>query len=123
MNIRIAGTTFGVLEVEGDTYHHDVLISPTGEIAPRQKEHSREAVGTSHIVTAEELKASIPAPPEKIIIGTGQNGQLRLSEDARTLLESWGTHLHLAPTPQAIVKWNEERTSTESLYGLFHVTC
>ena len=57
---------------------------------------------------------------DQLIIGTGQSGVLRLSEEAQTFFDRQGCEVTLAPTPEAIEQFN---AATEPVTGLFHLTC
>ena len=54
--MRIDHTAFGEITIDGTTYHHDVIIRLSGEIAKRKKKLSKKLYGTSHIVSKDEAK-------------------------------------------------------------------
>jgi hypothetical protein len=55
-----------------------------------------------------------------LIVGTGQYGALKLSEEAERYFKDNGCSVELHPTPQAVQAWNEAEGKT---IGMFHVTC
>ena len=57
---------------------------------------------------------------EGIIIGAGQSGMLRLSEEAADYFRRKKCPVKLEPTGEAIRIWNDAKGA---LLGLFHVTC
>ena len=57
---------------------------------------------------------------ERIIVGTGQYGQVHLSQEAAEFLKAHRCQVDLWPTPQAIEQWNE---AEGNILGLFHITC
>ncbi|HUU29167.1 MAG TPA: Mth938-like domain-containing protein [archaeon] len=120
MKPEINGTAFGSITIRGRTYGHDVIIQLDGEVKKRKKKLSRAIFGTSHVVSLDEAEGVYEKGAERLIIGTGQYGVLRLSEEAADFFGKNGCLVDLQPTPQAIRVWNEAR---EKVVGLFHVTC
>jgi hypothetical protein len=120
MTPRIDKTVFGSITIEGVRYEHDVLISLYGDIKKRKKKLSKAVYGTSHIISLDEAKFIHEDKAETIIIGSGQNGTVRLSDEAAEYFKKKSCRVDLSPTPEAIGLWNR---SKGSIIGLFHVTC
>ena len=57
---------------------------------------------------------------KRLIIGTGQYDNVRLSDEAAEYFKQKQCQVELLPTPQAIRAWNE---SEGEVISLFHVTC
>jgi hypothetical protein len=57
---------------------------------------------------------------KRLIIGTGQYGNVKLSDEAADYFKSKECEVDLRPTPEAIQVWNE---ANGSVISLFHVTC
>lgn len=55
-----------------------------------------------------------------LIIGTGQSGMLKLSDEAEKYFKENKCSVELLSTPQAVKFWNEAKGKT---IGMFHVTC
>ena len=51
MKPHVDGTAFGSITIDGVDYHHDVVLTPAGEIVERRRELSKRATGTSHVVS------------------------------------------------------------------------
>lgn len=113
-------TDFGSITVDQVGYDHDILITLAGEIKKRKKKLSKKFFGTSHILSREEARYIYEKGADKIIIGSGQGGQLTLSDEAAEYFAKKKCRVKLIPTPQAIKLWNE---SKEKNIGLFHITC
>lgn len=111
---------FGHIEAEGTRLDHDIVISLTGEIKKRKKKLSKSVYGTSHILSLEEAKYIYEKGADKLVIGSGYNGMLELSEEAEGYFKRKKLKVTLLPTSEAIEKWN--RASGKAI-GLFHVTC
>ena len=116
----IEGTRFGSIAIEGKTYRHDVLIRLSGKVKKRKKKLSKAVYGTSHVLSLEEAQHVYQEGAERLIVGTGQNGLVTLSEGAADYLKRKGCRVELLPTRQAIEAWN---VAEGAAIGLFHVTC
>lgn len=120
MKPRIDRTEFGSITIDGITYDHDVIIRVSGEIRKRKKKLSKAVYGTSHIISIDEAKFVHESGAEGIIIGSGQDGTAKLSDEARDYFKKKKCRVDLLPTPEALILWN---TSDGRIVGMFHVTC
>ena len=120
MKPRIYKTKFGSITVAGDKYTHDIIIRLNGIIENRKKKLSKEVYGTSHIISLAEAKYIYEDGAERLIIGSGQSGLVKLSDEAAEFFQQMNCQVELWPTPEAIHLWNKEEGSC---IGLFHITC
>ena len=120
MKPRIDNTSFGSITIEGIVFDHDVFINLKGEVNKRKKKLSKKHFGTSHIISLEESMHIYEEGVEKILIGSGQTGMVRLSDEAFEFLDQKNCNVFIIPTAGAIEKWNKE---SGSVIGLFHITC
>ena len=120
MKPKIDSTGFGSIRIDGSEFEHDVLIRLSGEVRKRKKKLSKAVYGTSHVISLEEAEYLFEKGAERLIIGSGQYGNVTLSNEAAEYFRKEGLQIDLSPTPEAIRKWNEDQGST---IGLFHVTC
>ena len=120
MEPRIERTEFGSLTVAGTVLDHDVLIRLDGRVKKRKKKLSKAIYGTSHVVSLDEAKYVYEEGAERLIVGTGQYGLAKLSDEAAEFFERKGCQVDLLPTPDAIQEWNG---AEGAVIGLFHVTC
>lgn len=116
----IDSTEFGSITVAGVRIEHDVLIRLSGEVTKRKKKLSKVVYGTSHTVSFAEAEYIFEKGAERLIVGSGQNGMVTLSDEAAEYFEKKGIAVDLSPTPIAIERWNEARGP---VIGMFHVTC
>jgi hypothetical protein len=72
--MKIEGTTFGTITIDGKTYEHDVVIRLSGEVVKRKKKLSKKYYGTSHVLSKDEAKFVFEKGCEQIILGSGQEG-------------------------------------------------
>lgn len=120
MKPAIDGTKFGSITIDGAEIEHDVLIRLSGEIRKRKKKLSRAVYGTSHTISQDEAEYVFEKGAERLIIGSGQDGMVTLSEEAAEYFRKKGVRVDLSPTPEAIRQWNKAKGPA---IGLFHVTC
>jgi len=120
MKPTIQGTRFGSITVDGATYDHDVVIRLSGKVKKRKKKLSKQQYGTSHTVSLAEAEHIYDEGAELVIVGTGQHGILKLSDEAKDFFKNHGCTVQMAPTPDAVKAWNEAECKT---VAMFHVTC
>ena len=120
MKPHIDGTTFGSIMVDGETFDHDIVIRLGGAVKKRKKKLSKQVYGTSHTVSLAEAKHIYDDGAERVIVGTGQHGVLKLSEEAAGFFKRHGCELKAVATTDAVKAWNESAGKT---IAMFHVTC
>ena len=121
MRQTIGETGFGYIVVNGTRCDHDVVLSPKGNVKKRKKRISKAIHGSGHTVAREELAAYLEGKEcTLLIVGTGQNGILSLSDEARAYLDERGIPHRMQKTPDAIEAFNE---ATGKRRALIHVTC
>ena len=118
--MRIDSTDFGSITIDGKTYEHDVVIGLSGEVRKRKKRLSKQQYGTSHKLSKDEAKDIFEKGCDVVIIGTGQDGNLRLSAEAKEYFDDHGCEVVLERTPQAIAVFNRSRGHR---IAVMHVTC
>lgn len=120
MEPLIDQTAFGSITIAGTRHEHDVLIRLNGQMEKRKKKLSKAVYGTSHIVSLDEAKHVYEKGTKHLIIGTGQYGNVRLSDEAADYFKRKDCEVELLPTPDAIQIWNK---AEGAVIGMFHVTC
>ena len=121
MKPTINSTTFGSITIDGTTFEHDIIIRDGSKVEKRKKKLSKAIYGTSHILSLDEAKYIYTPTTRRIIIGSGQDGNVTLSPEAAAYFERKNCRVELFPTPTAIRAWNA--APADALSGLFHVTC
>ena len=116
----IEATEFGAITVDGKTYSHDVVIRLSGKVEKRRKRLSKEEYGTSHIISKEEAKFVFENGSDLLVVGAGQQGNVRLSPEAGEYFDKKHCRVLVQPTPEAIRAFNQSR---EKKIALMHVTC
>jgi hypothetical protein len=120
MRPKIDDSWFGSITVDGTRYEHDIIIRLSGKVRKRRKALSKAIYGTSHVIGLAEVQELYRPLAERLIIGTGQEDQVRLSEEAAQFLTEHKCQVDLWPTAKAVKKWNE---AEGHVLALFHITC
>ncbi|MEU7867329.1 MTH938/NDUFAF3 family protein [Dactylosporangium sp. NPDC049140] len=122
MKPHIDGTRFGSITVDGTVFNHDVIIRPDGRVKKRKKKLSRAVYGTSHTISRQEARYVYKqaAGADRLIVGSGQDGNVTLSPEAAAYLKRKNCRVRLVPTPKVTNVWNRMKGTA---VGLFHVTC
>jgi hypothetical protein len=110
---------FGLIEVEGQPYEHDLVID-RGEVRKRRKGPSkalRPEYGHTPLSSAE----TIPWGGKRLIIGTGHDGQLPVTPDVYDEAKRRRIQLTTVPTAEACALLRE--LDAEDVRAILHVTC
>ena len=110
--------TFGSIEIDGETYEHDVVID-RGMIRKRKKKASRkfrDEFGHTPVSMEEE----IPWECRRLIVGSGKYGSLPVMEEVKREARRRGVELVIAPTDEAIKALGKDKSDTNAI---LHVTC
>jgi hypothetical protein len=119
MEPRIDETQFGSVTIDGEVFEHDVLIRLGGKVEKRKKKLSKVVYGTSHTISLAEARHVHQKGVGRLLIGAGQQGRVRLSEEAAHFKRR-RCRVELLPTPEMIPVWNQ---AEGAVIGLVHVTC
>ena len=120
MKPKIDKTKFGMITISGTQFDHDVILRLDGRVEKRKKKLSKNIYGTSHILSLDEAKHVYENGAKRLIVGTGQSGMVKLSDEAASFFEEKKCQVDLQSTPEAIQSWNEAKGT---VIALFHVTC
>jgi hypothetical protein len=118
IDMRFTEYSFGSVQVDGVTYDHDLIVD-RGEIRKRKKAASRkfrDAYGHTPLSTAED----IPWNCRRLVIGTGADGALPVTEQVRQEADRRKVDLVVLPTVAAIGVLTETVTDTNAV---LHLTC
>ena len=116
--MRFSHFEFGVIEIDGVTYEHDLVID-RGEVHRRKKKASkkyRETFGHTPLSTEED----IPWKCNCLVVGTGAYGRLPVMDDVKREAKNRGVKLVMLPTAKAI-KVLEKHAKKHN--AVLHVTC
>ena len=117
--MRIEGFSFGSIQIDAETYEHDVVID-RGEIKKRKKKPSkkfRDKFGHTQLSIEEKILWNC----RQLFIGTGMAGALPVMDEVKREAKKRGVELLILPTPKAIERLNKEYTGDTN--AILHVTC
>lgn len=120
MKPTIQGTEFGQITVDEEVYERDIVIRLSGKVKKRKKKLSKKGKGNSHTVSLDEAKHIFDKGAERLVIGTGQEGNIELSDEAQEYFKKKSCSVELLATPAAVDLWNKSEGKT---IAMFHVTC
>jgi hypothetical protein len=115
MNMHIDSYQFGKIVIDGTAYSSDCLI--LGDCV-----HANWWRKQGHLLTAEDLRPVITIKPPVLVVGCGASGLMKVSEDARQLLQQHNIELIALDTRKAIDRFNE-LTESENVAAALHLTC
>ena len=117
--MRVKLISFGLIEVEGKRYDHDVVID-RGRVGKRHKGPSK-ALRTEYGHTPLTAAEAIPWGGKRLIIGTGHDGQLPVTPDMHDEARRRGVLVIAVPTAEACELL--EAIEAKDVRAILHVTC
>jgi hypothetical protein len=116
--MRFEHFAFGVIDIDGVTYEHDIVVD-RGEIHRRKKKASKKfREGFGH--TPLSIEEDIPWKCTCLVIGTGAYGRLPVMDDVKREARERGIELVVLPTADAIKVLQKLPKKTNAV---LHVTC
>jgi hypothetical protein len=116
--VRFESFSFGSIQIDGVIYEHDVVID-RGEVRKRKKKaskQSRDAYGHTPLSAQED----IPWRCRRLVVGTGAEGGLPVSDEVRREARLRKVELLSLQTKDAIAILNRGGKETNAI---LHVTC
>jgi hypothetical protein len=114
--VLINSTEFGSITIDGKTYYNDVIVSWDGKIKEAR-------IFVRHLFGNNELEDLMRKNPEVIVVGTGDSGLLRVSDEVRRLCKQKNVELVEMTSKKAIEKFNESLKQGKKVIGFIHTTC
>jgi hypothetical protein len=111
--------SFGVIEIDGRKYEHDVIID-RGRVRKRRKGPSksfRDEYGHTPVSMAE----AIPWSGSRLIIGTGAHGDLPVMDEVYEEARRRGVRITAEPTAKACSRL--AAADDDKIAAILHVTC
>ena len=111
--------SFGLVEIDGIRFDHDVVIEG-GRMSKRRKKASKPLRDRSGH-TPLSLLEPIPWDCHRLIVGTGADGALPIHNDVRDEARRRGVELVALPTEEACAVLAD--AAPASTNAILHVTC
>jgi hypothetical protein len=116
--MRFRRFTFGSIEVDGETYEHDLVID-RGRVRKRRKGPSKP-LRSQYGHTPLSLAEDIPWTCRRLVVGTGADGRLPVMDEVVEEADRRGVDLVVLPTEQALDELNGRIEDTNAI---LHLTC
>jgi len=108
---------FGSMVIDGEAYCKDVIILPDGSvISPWWRQ-------SGHKLAGEDIREILAAPPDALVIGTGNVGMMTPDPSLLVALEAKGMKVIALPTEAAVSEYNSLADKGEKVAACFHLTC
>ncbi len=117
IKLKINGYSFGRMIVGEREFTSDLIIHPDGRI----QDNWWRSQG--HNILPDDITTVLDVSPEKLVIGTGANGMMKVSESLVELCKSRGIKVEICPTAKAVTGFNEAVVAGTVVAGCFHLTC
>jgi hypothetical protein len=117
--MKIEEYSFGNIRIDGKVYSKDLWVI-NGKIEKRDKSIAKNKFGTSHKISAKELKQIVTKKTKRVIIGSGASGLVTLTEKGSKFLEDREIKLEVYKTSDPVLKKIE---LCEEDSGIIHLTC
>jgi hypothetical protein len=111
---RIEEYSFGRVVVDGREETRDVIVLPERVV----REWWRR---DGHGLVLEDLEGVLDELPQRLIVGTGAHGRLRLDPETLEALRRRGVEVEVLPTDEAVSRY-ESLNPAETAAAL-HLTC
>lgn len=112
----------GTITIDGQSYKTDIETDWTGEIFGWDRK-------VANLIEADDVKLALIKQPETIIIGTGYDGAVEITDEAKALIVGNGVELIVDKTEDAVKTFNilkedslEEEGAQCRVVGLFSLT-
>jgi hypothetical protein len=114
--MNIAKYRFGRIDIDGRSYHSDVIVTPERIIDSWWRKDG-------HRLAVDDLEEIVAARPDILVVGTGFFGRMVVSEEVRRYLEARGIRVLEARTAQAVEDLNNLQAQSGRVVAALHLTC
>jgi hypothetical protein len=114
---KIDRYSFGRMAVGGREYTSDLIIHADGRV----QDGWWRAEG--HRLIADDIAAVLDSAPAKLVIGTGADGLMRVSESVLQSCARRGIKVEACRTAEAVLRYNRAAEEGATVAACFHLTC
>jgi hypothetical protein len=111
--VRIDFVKFGEVMIDGEVYYSDMIVWWDGQ---------REFVPKDHILGTDNFSALLRRKPDIIVIGTGLQGMVKITDEARHLAEEKGIKIFEHTSPEAADLFNAMIADSKNVVAYIHTT-
>lgn len=117
MKQKINGYSFGKMAIGEKEFSSDLIIYPDGHIEDNWWRES------GHNLAVADIIALLDAAPEKIVVGTGANGLMKVSQNVISECKGRSIEVEALPTAKAVATFNQVLETETVVAACFHLTC
>ncbi|MFQ5957044.1 MAG: Mth938-like domain-containing protein [Candidatus Brocadiales bacterium] len=114
--MHIDSSGFGNIRIDGRDYSSDVIIYPDRVDSSWWRKEG-------HRLQHEDILDILQAAPQILIVGTGQDGRMKVDAQLKALLAQKGIELFAAITPEACRLHNDLLEGNKTVVTALHLTC
>ena len=114
--MEIASYSFGRIEIDGQTYTADVIVTPERVVGTWWRKQG-------HRLAIADLPEIMAARPAILVVGTGYYGRMAIAEATRNHLQAHGIRLREARTGEAVAEFNRLQRESARVVAALHLTC
>jgi hypothetical protein len=112
--VRIDSTKFGEIVIDGKTYFSDMYVYWDGK---------KEVRGKEHVFGINELIKVMQRHVEAVVIGTGQEGIVKIAEEVKIKAEDKKIKIFVDKSPKAVDIFNGLVKDGKKAVAVIHTTC
>lgn len=117
MKLRIDGYSFGRMTIGGREFTSDLILYPDGRV----QDNWWRAQG--HSLLPDDITTVLDATPEKLVIGTGASGMMKVSDGVVELCKNRGIEVEVCRTAAAVTRVNDAMEAGSVVAACFHLAC
>lgn len=119
--IKIDFVEWGKIRIDGEEYKQVLIVEDS--VIERDSEKLHQLFGTTHQIGDWEVEELLKEKPEVIVVGTGWEGILEVSEELRAKSEELEIEIKILRTPEAVEEHNKLMEQGKKVNALIHTTC
>jgi hypothetical protein len=108
--------SFGNMSVRGKSHSNDLKIIENQIIGNWWRKEG-------HALYSEDISDILSSDVQTLVVGTGANGNMRVTSEAKEAVESKGIEIISARTGEAVSIFNSLHAQGKKVAGAFHLTC
>ncbi len=107
---------FSSITINGKTYNTDVIVTPKSVSENWWREDG-------HKLTLSDIEKVLKSEPEVVVIGTGQDGKMRIMPEVLDYVKKNKIDFIAKNTNGAVEEYNKLEKESVQVIGCFHLTC
>jgi len=119
--VRIEKVSWAKVKINGQTYHQALIVGE--KVLERDKDKLETLFGTTHEIGGWEQKELLSGRPSVILIASGWQGVLKVSDDFQKKVEKKDIELKVVLTGRFLKEYQSLIKKGIKVNALIHTTC